>query len=141
MASPPPEGSGDAFAQRRLVTTDRVATIAISWRGARAAVYEVSMHSESRFQLEVRETVVHVEGSVDAATAPALDDAIEKARLNGIPVVVDLSAVDFMDSSGLSVLVAANGSNGATALVLRRPSRAVRRVLEITGLEEPFEIE
>ena len=56
-----------------------------------------------------RVVVVSVSGDIDALTAPRLSDEI----LNVLPkepsaVIVDLSAVDFMASSGMAVLVSAH---------------------------------
>jgi anti-sigma B factor antagonist len=57
-------------------------------------------------------------------------------------IVVDLAGVDFMDSSGLAVLISGlrrtNERQGALALVSPTPS--VRRVLSITGLDKVFPI-
>jgi anti-sigma B factor antagonist len=67
------------------------------------------------------------------------------AQLDGRPVdvVVDLSAVSFLDSSGISALIRARrrvGEVGGT-LRLRNPQPKVRRVLQITGVEQAFVIE
>jgi len=49
--------------------------------------------------------VVTVGGDLDIVTSPALDDCLAQARDNGSRVVLDLSAVDFMDTSALAVIV------------------------------------
>jgi anti-sigma B factor antagonist len=81
--------------------------------------------------------VVGVSGDVDLATAGALEEALGGAV--GSAVVVDLSDVPFMDSTGLNALV--NGrraivdAGGSIALVVT-PEGAVARLLEITGMED-----
>jgi anti-anti-sigma factor len=58
-------------------------------------------------------------------------------------VVIDLSQISFLDSSGLRVLVAGNEALRARSadLVLRGPSANVRRILEVTGLTDLITIE
>jgi len=77
-------------------------------------------------------TVVRVEGELDMATCPELEQALESADLAD-RVVIDLSGCTFFDSSALRVLVqrarAAEAAGGATALVTTDPG--ILRVLEI----------
>lgn len=80
---------------------------------------------------------ITVSGEVDAATSDQLSDVI--APLAAEPnssVVVNLSEVSFMDSSGLRALI--RGANEARdsggSLVLATVSPPVMRLLEITGL-------
>jgi anti-sigma B factor antagonist len=49
--------------------------------------------------------VVTVSGDLDIVTSPALDDCLTKARAVGSQVVLDLSAVGFIDTSGIAVIV------------------------------------
>jgi anti-anti-sigma factor len=79
-------------------------------------------------------TVVSVRGDVDMATAPRLRQVLIDATT--LAVVVDLSAVTFMDASGLGVLVGAARSarNEGRDLVLRDPSSSALRVLQVTGM-------
>jgi anti-sigma B factor antagonist len=88
-------------------------------------------------------TVLAVSGEVDVHTGPALRDRIADALDSGRPrLVVDLSGVDFLDSTGLGVLVAGlNRSQelgGTLSLVCPRPR--ILTVLRITGLDELFVI-
>ena len=82
-------------------------------------------------------TTIYVQGEIDIATAGGLRDAIEPHMGPQQKIVLDLSGVDFMDSSCVSVLVQARGSLSADggSLVLRNPSTAARRLLSVTGLE------
>jgi anti-sigma B factor antagonist len=104
------------------------------------------MHAD-RASFERRERDGHrtlvVSGEVDLATAPRfLDQLIAVAAEAHSPALVDLSAVTFLDSSGLTALVDARRSFEDTdvSLVLVNPSPACRRVLEITGIDKLFEI-
>ncbi len=68
------------------------------------------------------------------ATADGLADWLECVR--GSPVIVDLSDLTFLDSSGITALVMARNrmAEEGNELVLARPHPIVRRVLEVTGL-------
>lgn len=87
--------------------------------------------------------VVRVAGEIDLATAPDLRDPLGEIPSNAGPVIVDLSEVTFIDSTGLSVLVATwkrfnEDDGGGFRLVVSRP--AVRRVLDVTGLAQVFAV-
>jgi anti-sigma B factor antagonist len=82
---------------------------------------------------------VAVRGEVELATAPALTVALEEGiRRSSGAFVVDLVAVDFLDSSGVACLVRARALLGRDnrALALVCPPGNVRRVLELTGIDE-----
>jgi anti-sigma B factor antagonist len=87
-------------------------------------------------------TVVEVSGEVELHSAEQLRDALMQASNVERPcIVVDLSRVSFIDSSGLGVLVGALKrvrERGALSLVC--PQARVRRVFEITGLTQVFSI-
>jgi anti-sigma B factor antagonist len=75
-----------------------------------------------------------VSGELDLLTAPQLRDALAIAGNHSRDIVLDFSAVTFVDSSGLRLLLAAAGAaqgRGAN-LVVRAPSPAVRRLFGIT---------
>jgi anti-anti-sigma factor len=79
-------------------------------------------------------------GELDLATAPELEGPVLSVLDDGRPVVIDLRELEFMDSSGVRVLVAAHGRAGEDGerLTLVRPPRggAVDRILEIAGVEQ-----
>ncbi len=80
-------------------------------------------------------TVIHVRGEIDMATAERLRDVIEPHMGPEQTIILDLSEVEFMDSSCLNVLVQARGrltENGGS-LILRNPSSAAHRVLTVAG--------
>jgi anti-sigma B factor antagonist len=89
--------------------------------------------------------VIRPVGELDMATASQLDQRIVAAmrdRPSG-HVIVDLEEVEFMDSAGLRMLLtaAAVARTNGNRLLLRRPRRAVRRLIEVTGTGAllPFE--
>jgi anti-anti-sigma factor len=89
--------------------------------------------------------VVEVMGEVDVRSAPNLRSRLDAAsrRYRGQVVVVDLSGVTFIDSTGLGVLVGALRSMRSTGggLCLSGCAPGVARVLSITGLDHVFDVE
>jgi anti-sigma B factor antagonist len=85
-------------------------------------------------------TIVEVAGEIDLASRDQFAAAIIEALGVATVVVVDLTDVRFIDSSGLSALV--SGLNAARRagrqLCLRGASGAVADVLAITGLDAAF---
>jgi len=80
------------------------------------------------------EVVVTVSGELDAASGPALTALMaEAASFGRRRVVVDVSAVTFLDAAGLRALRGEpDGWAQGVAVVLRAPSRPVTRLLELT---------
>jgi anti-anti-sigma factor len=73
-----------------------------------------------------------VEGELDLAVADRLKDGISQG--DGRPVLVDLSDCDFLDSTGIAVVLLARREGAAIAL--HSPSDQVRRILSTLGLED-----
>jgi anti-sigma B factor antagonist len=83
-------------------------------------------------------THYRLSGELDIAVSGSVADELRAARQNGGgPVVVDLSRVSFIDSSGLRALLLAssNGDSGMKPIVLACPSTAVTEILELTGVD------
>jgi anti-anti-sigma factor len=79
--------------------------------------------------------IVALHGELDIVSAYSL--ALALVAVAGSTVVVDLSDLTFMDSSGVSALVMARNrilADGRGQLVLTEPRRIVREALEIVGL-------
>jgi anti-sigma B factor antagonist len=87
--------------------------------------------------------VLVLEGEIDMSTAPLLDDELARAEATDAPtIVVDLVHVEFIDSSGLHVLIKhACSDQNRERIRLTKGSPAVQRLFEITGAFEylPFE--
>ena len=85
--------------------------------------------------------VLAVTGEVDVATAPRLREQLISLVGEGrVRIVVDLEQVDFLDSTGLGVLVGAlkrvRTQDGDLSLVCTEPR--ILKVFEITGLTKVF---
>jgi anti-sigma B factor antagonist len=116
---------------------------------AARAVSVQSLHSRASDLLSLdsaREGDVHylsVYGEIDLSTAELLDHELRRAEGgDAAAIVVDLSGLDFLDSYGLRVLVAADvrsRTDGQRLRLLRGPEH-VDRVFAATGLSErlPF---
>ncbi len=94
---------------------------------------------DTRMEIDANgEAVIYAEGDIDLATSPSLQEALANALEQSTSVVVDVAGVHFIDSSGLSALVW--GHRGAQeaggSLRLRRPSPMLRRLLDITALDQ-----
>jgi len=85
-----------------------------------------------------------VAGEIDLYTAPRLHGELATALAGGGPamIVVDMSRVEFCDSTGMNVLLAAHrrAREGGGDLQLAGPRPAVRKVLQLTGLETVFTV-
>lgn len=85
-------------------------------------------------------TIVSLSGELDSANADALDASLASlTHERSAQLIFDLSALRFMDSAGIAVLLGVAAK--VAAVRLRDPSPAVRRVLELTGLTDVLRIE
>jgi anti-anti-sigma factor len=96
----------------------------------------------SRRQVSPEVALVTIEGEVDLTNADQVRDALVDAITEWQPkeVQVHLAAVPFMDSMGISALIAGYRAAVASGIVFRvvEPSRPLVSLLEITGLLEVF---
>jgi anti-sigma B factor antagonist len=87
-------------------------------------------------------SVMHVGGDLDVYTAPQLKDALDKVGLAGKTIVLDLSAVHFIDSTALGVLVStlqqSRAQDGELCLVMDDPY--LLKIFRITGFDSLFPI-
>ncbi|MEY2448144.1 MAG: anti-sigma factor antagonist [Acidimicrobiaceae bacterium] len=83
-------------------------------------------------------THIVLRGEVDLAARDALTEAFDAAADSGRRVVVDATAVSFLDSSAIGCLARAV-RDGATVCVVN-PQPAVRRALEISGIDKAIDI-
>lgn len=82
-------------------------------------------------------------GSLDLATAPSLRAALVEAANEGKhDIIVDLTELEFLDSTGLGALIGAHRraleNNGRVRLIIR--DGAISRLLNITGLMRIFAV-
>jgi anti-anti-sigma factor len=101
----------------------------------------------SALQLEVQQhddtSVVVAKGELDVTSTTSFAAALEQAKRSSAPlVVIDLSELQFIDSSGLAMLVKADNdakAGGRRLMVVRGPHQ-VQHLLELTGLAERLEL-
>jgi anti-sigma B factor antagonist len=88
--------------------------------------------------------VVEVKGELDLGTAPELEGPLDAAVAGGERLLIDLSGCDFIDSTGIALIVRAwqkiggeteNGNGDSGHVVICSSNEQVTRVLTITGLE------
>lgn len=86
--------------------------------------------------------VVTVAGDVDLATAARFRDAsLAAVGIEPTTIVIDLSEVTFMDSTGLGVLVLLRRKARSRRSRLRLvSSRATAAILKVSGLDQAFDV-
>jgi anti-sigma B factor antagonist len=87
-------------------------------------------------------TMVTLSGEIDAHTAPALAEHFATLPEGGGDIALDMSGVDFIDSSGLRVVIELHQRAEADArkLLVTKPSSPVARLLEISGLSDHLHV-
>ena len=94
-------------------------------------------------EIVVRVVVVAPQERIDALNAPALRQRLHTLLDEGATnVVIDLSAVPFMDSAGMAVLVSLlrrSRQNGGSVKLVWPRSEAVKRTLQLTQFDRVFE--
>lgn len=98
---------------------------------------------QNQFSVKVRRdgaaAVVVVSGELDLASGPELEGQLDQlAGPDTKLVVVDLRQLDFMDSTGLSIIVRAHQrlAGQGCEMGLVRGSQQVQRLLDLTGVAE-----
>lgn len=87
---------------------------------------------------------IHLAGELDVSSAPKLRRALSELYRNGTEsLILDLSELAFVDSTGLSEMVGAlkHCRQRGGDVVLRSPTPTAARVLAICGLDRVFTIE
>ena len=79
--------------------------------------------------------MIRAAGEVDLSTAAALRRELAAAREAADTVLLDLSDVTFIDSTGLHLLLEVSHRSAVTdwSFFIVRPSKAVRRLIELSG--------
>ncbi len=88
---------------------------------------------------EDQRVVLALDGELDMASAPQLQRAVDDPEIAGKPLVVlDLRHLDFIDSTGLRIILAARKLCGERdqELAVTQGSPQVERLLSVTGMAE-----
>ncbi len=89
--------------------------------------------------------VAQIMGDIDHHSAKFVRDKIDMAIFEKKPslVLLDLSSVEFMDSSGLGLILGRfnTAKELGSELKILSPSRSVKKVLELAGIERLIKIE
>lgn len=104
--------------------------------------------AQGGFELTVRQQVdgatnVAIAGVIDMASTYDFDDALRRIeREHPVELVLDLSQLDFMDSAGLSRLVALHTRcrRASRPLTLVRGPQIVDRLLALSRLDDTFHL-
>jgi anti-sigma B factor antagonist len=86
---------------------------------------------------------VQLFGEFDLASVPTFAAELARAEAERGPLVIDLSALEFIDSSGLSQLLAAHtrAADDERELVFLKGPPPVEKILRITGLDQILRVE
>jgi anti-sigma B factor antagonist len=89
---------------------------------------------------EDRHVRVCPHGELDLSSAPILDQRLREALDGGRRLLVDLRGLDFMDSTGLTLLVrwGRGAESDGYELALVRGDAHIHRLFELTGLDTRF---
>ena len=119
-----PPGSGDA-GERLGIASQPLLSLAVDHRD--------------------EECIVTLDGELDVSTAPKLHEVLAAVVSQEAPdpIILDLAALRFVDSTGLSLLVSTNKrmKDLDRILILENAQPIVRRLLEVTGLMAVFRLE
>jgi anti-sigma B factor antagonist len=88
------------------------------------------------------ETAIAVTGEIDLASSERVDHEVRTVRAEGaVRIVLDLHEVDFIDSTGLRVLLSLRNDavRSGYRFELVPPGRAARRIFGITGTRGLFD--
>jgi anti-sigma B factor antagonist len=82
--------------------------------------------------------VLQLFGEFDLASVPSFEAEMTLAERAGTPLVIDLSGLEFIDSTGISQLLAAHerAARDGRELVFLKGPPSLERILRITGMDE-----
>ncbi len=102
---------------------------------------------QDRLQVDIQgddPVVFALTGDLDPHTSPYLQGLIDdQLGAEGSEVVLDVSAVTFVDSAGLRVIADTHRrlSDAGGNLVIRRPTAGLEKLLAVTGLSDHVTVE
>jgi len=106
-------------------------------RDGKITLVTADKHLRIDLRSERDRVVLALHGELDLVGAPLLQGEIESAAVEGAPLIVlDLEDLQFIDSSGLRVILSAHerARERGQAFALTRGSQQVQRLLSIAGV-------
>jgi anti-anti-sigma factor len=98
-------------------------------------------HSDRRWQVEEtrQATIVRLFGELDVSSSPDIRSAVTHALEHDVAIIINLSAVEFLDSSGVqSVIRPGAASRHPYVLVIPPTNAVVTRVFDLLPFPPPF---
>jgi anti-sigma B factor antagonist len=89
---------------------------------------------EVRTAIEDGTRVVSLSGELDLSNAETAETALQEALAADAPLIVDMRELEFIDSTGIALLVGIIGGERPGVRFVPSGSAAVTRVMELTGL-------
>ena len=94
------------------------------------------------FQVDVEDdgtlVVLRLRGALDLGTMRQVEGAVEEYCRGREALVIDMRELEFMDSSGLRLMIELNARDDGMTVAFRAPPDRVGRVLDMTGVREMF---
>jgi anti-sigma B factor antagonist len=94
-------------------------------------------------RMEGRAAIIAVAGELDLASSPKLEQQLDEVWASDAELlVIDLRELEFMDSTGLSIIVGAQqrlGDSERKLSVVKGPPQ-VQRLLDLTGVSERLQL-
>jgi anti-anti-sigma factor len=101
-------------------------------------------HDSLRVTVEPLEDarLIRAAGEIDLSSVAALRRELDAACMEAVTVLLDLSDVTFIDSSGLHLLLHASHSSAVSdwAFFVVRPSESVLRLIELSGTADLLKV-
>ena len=86
-------------------------------------------------------SVLRLNGELDLYNAGEIRDAVERLIADGAKrIVVDLSQVEFLDSTVLGVMIEARAHLGRDGLLLAQPGAEVKRAIVVSGIDRHLRV-
>ena len=81
------------------------------------------------------------EGRIDTLTSAELEAAVTEALSEYGKIILDMSAVDYVSSAGIRVVIQAHRNAGENNLILKNVSKNVFQLFAMTGFDKVLNFE
>jgi len=92
------------------------------------------------FTAKWQDGVLRLSGELDLATDKDLLTAFRSVSNDGSEVILDVSELEFIDSTGIRAFVTIAKEASPRRVVLRSPRRPVRKLIDLTRLEDAADV-